>query len=238
MLSSILFTRALLAGGLCLLATPAFASIVLATTRVVYPADADDVTVRLTNQRATPALVEAWVEAGDRDVPFEITPPLFRLEPGKGQALRVHRLPGVEFPRDRESLYWLNVLDVPADAPGSHGGNLLKLAVRTRLKLFVRPPGLPGRADRAPERITWRLVDDALRIDNPTPYHVTVAHVRIDGHALRAAMVPPFGHVELRLDDARMRSLRSQGRFAFGAINDAGGVVERDAALVPGATTP
>lgn len=224
--------RALLAGGLCLLAPPSFASIVIATTRVVYPADAEDVAVRLTNQRAAPALVEAWVEGdGSRDAPFAITPPLFRIEPGKGQALRVHRLPGTVFPRDRESLYWLNVLDIPADAPATHGGNVLKMAVRSRLKMFVRPPGLQGRADRAPERVRWRLVGDALRIDNPTPFHVTVAHVRIDGHAVHGAMVSPFGHAVVPLDDARVRWLHAQGRLSFGAINDAGGVVERDATL-------
>lgn len=230
---STFLARVLLACGLCLLASPTFASIVIAATRVVYPADAADVTVRLTNRRATPALVEAWVEGpASREVPFAITPPLFRIEPGKGQALRVHRLPGAAFSRDRESLFWLNVLDIPADAPSTHGGNVLKMAVRSRLKLFVRPPGLQGRADRAPERVAWRLVGGALRIDNPTPFHVTVAHVRIDGHALRGAMVSPFGHLVLPLDDAHARSLRSQGRLTFGAINDAGGVEERDASLV------
>jgi chaperone protein EcpD len=161
-------------------ATPARASVVVSNTRVVYPADAREVTVRLTNQRATPVLVEAWIEPGNAapdatepgaTVPFAITPPLLRMEPGKGQALRVHRLPS-QLPADRETLFWLNVLDLPADPPDAVVANVLKMAVRSRIKLFVRPAGLPGTANRAPERVAWRLVDGvagaspALRLDN------------------------------------------------------------------------
>jgi len=213
---------------------PVQASIVVATTRVVYPAEATDVTVRLTNQRATPALVEAWIEADHEDarVPFAITPPLFRIEAGRGQALRLRRLPDAVFPTDRESLYWLNVLDVPPDVPQAEGGNVLKMAVRTRLKVFVRPSGLPGRADRAASRLTWSRVGETLRIDNPTPFHVTVAHVRITGgERVRGTMVAPFSHATLAVDAVDMPAWRIGARVEFGAINDAGGIDVRTAPL-------
>jgi len=234
-------------------ALPVHASVVVSGTRVIYPADARDVTVRLTNRRPVPALVEAWIERDGthpaRDVvPFAMTPPLFRLDPGKGQALRIHRLPAA-LPSDRESLFWLNVLDVPADAPTVVDGNALKMAVRSRLKVFVRPSGLPGTADRAPERLAWRLVEgeSTLRIDNPTPFFVTVARVVIGDGAMdfRGGMVPPFGHVALSLDapriaggegDVRLRvdALRAAGRVGFHAVNDAGGVVVHSARLSAG----
>lgn len=223
-----------LACATCLCASPANAGIVIASTRVVYPADAADVTVRLTNQRATPALVEAWIESADGHAraPFAITPPLFRIEAGRGQALRLRRLPDAVFPTDRESLYWLNVLDVPPDAPEVAGGNVLKMAVRTRLKVFVRPPGLRGRADRAPLRLAWTRIGDALRIDNPTPFHVTIAHVRITGgEPVRGTMVVPFGRATLALDAVHMPAWRIAARVEFGAINDAGGIDVRTAPL-------
>lgn len=229
-----LFVRLMLACVACSCVAPAKASIVVATTRVVYPADAPDITVRLSNQRATPALVEAWVESIDDAThsPFALTPPLFRIEAGRGQALRIRRLPDAVFPTDRESLYWLNVLDVPPDAPDAGGGNVLKMAVRTRLKVFVRPPGLPGRADRAASRLSWTRVGEALRIDNPTPFHVTVAHVRITGgEQVRGTMVAPFGHATLALDAVHMPAWRIAARVEFGAINDAGGIDVRTAPL-------
>ena len=227
--------RAVLACVACACVVPANASIVVATTRVVYPADAADVTVRLTNQRATPALVEAWIESTDADAraPFAVTPPLFRIEAGRGQALRLRRLPEAAFPADRESVVWLNVLDVPPDAPKVEGGNVLKMAVRTRLKVFVRPPGLPGRADRAASKLTWTRVGDGLRIDNPTPFHVTIAHVRVTGaERVRGTMVAPFGHATLALDAVDMPAWRMPSRVEFGAINDAGGIDVRTAPLV------
>jgi P pilus assembly chaperone PapD len=241
------------------------ASVVAANTRVVFPGDAREVTVRLSNQRAVPALVEAWIEHGDvrldadgretRPVPFAITPPLFRMEPGKGQALRVHRLP-VALPTDRESLYWLNILDLPPNPPEAVAGNLMKMAVRSRIKLFLRPAGLPGTAFKAPERIAWRLMDDhrgvpALQLDNPTPFHVTIARVIVGDGAmdLRGEMIAPFARILLPLDapsleggtaDAvqRARRFREAGAVAFRFLNDSGGTVLRTARLVDGARAP
>ena len=242
--------RALLACAL-LFSFPMHASVVISSTRVIYPADAHDITVRLTNRRPVPALVEAWIEhdgphATPDAVPFAITPPLFRLEAGKGQALRVHRLPAA-LPSDRESLFWLNVLDVPAEASKAVDGTTLKMAVRSRLKLFVRPPGLPGSANRAPGRLAWQLVEEGglpvLRIDNPTPFHVTISRVVIgDALDFRGEMVGPFSQLSLSLDapdlagtavDARVRAeaLRAAGRVGFHAVDDAGGIVPHTARL-------
>ncbi|UHQ19465.1 molecular chaperone [Lysobacter sp. KIS68-7] len=231
------------------------ASVVVSSTRVIYPADAQDITVRLTNRRPVPALVEAWIEhdgahATSGVVPFAITPPLFRLDAGKGQALRVHRLPA-PLSSDRESLFWLNVLDVPADAPRVVDGTALKMAVRSKLKLFVRPPGLAGSANRAPGRLTWRLVEDdgvpELRIDNPTPFHVTISRVLVGGALdFRGDMVAPFGQLALSLEavnlagaaiEARVRAdaLRAAGRVEFHSVDDAGGLVPHTARVGHGA---
>ena len=233
----------------------ATAGVVLAKTRVVVPGDAQEATVRLTNARTTPVLVEAWIErdVGDTHaetpVPFDIVPPIFRMEPGRGQALRVYRAPG-PVPQDRESLFWLNVFESPP-IPETASSNALHIAVRTRVKLFLRPPGLPGTSAKAPDKLAWRLVDatvPALRIGNPTPYHVTIARVVVDGASLdlRGDMVAPFGHVLLPLDaptfdgsvpDAGKRAdaLRAKGRFEFRFLNDSGGAEARMATLAPDA---
>jgi len=236
---------------------------VLAKTRVVFPGDAPEVTVRLTNKRTAPVLVEAWIERGDvalgqapaadaMTIPFEIVPPVFRLDAGRGQALRVHRVPGTA-PEDRESLYWLNVFESPS-VPAAQSGNAMHIAVRTRVKVFLRPPGLPGSAITAPDQLVWRLADnDAqaafLHVDNPTPYHVTISRVALGSDALdlRGEMVAPFGHVTLRLDaptfdgttphaDRRLQALRSRKTIEFHFVNDSGGAERRSGRLV--AETP
>ena len=106
---------------------PATAGVVVNGTRVVYPADKREVTVSIRNAGETPSLVQAWLDAGDphskpgeAKVPFVLTPPLFRLDPTKVQSLRLVYTHDA-LPVDRESLFWLNVLDVPprAAATGS-----------------------------------------------------------------------------------------------------------------------
>jgi len=172
---------------LCLCAASAHASVVIGGTRVVFPAADGEVTVRLTNQGNSPALVESWIDDGNVqstpdkvDVPFLVTPPLFRLEPNKDQNLRIVATPA-QLPADRESLFWLNVLEVPprnADADR----NLLQFAFRSRIKFIFRPAGLPGSARDAPAQVTWKFVHSdsggyALQAANPTPYHVTFTKI-------------------------------------------------------------
>ncbi len=46
--------------------------------------------------------------------------------------------------KDRESVFWFNVLEVPPkpDAAKATNQSLLQLAFRTRIKLFYRPKGI------------------------------------------------------------------------------------------------
>ncbi|GJG93744.1 molecular chaperone [Cupriavidus pauculus] len=89
--------RAALAATLFAMAlSQASASLVLTGTRVVYPAKGREVTLNLSNEGIAPALVQAWIDDGnpnampdDSKTPFTLTPPLFRLDPKKGQTLRI-----------------------------------------------------------------------------------------------------------------------------------------------------
>ena len=93
------------------------------------------------------------------------------------------------------------------------------------MKLFHRPAGLPGTASKAPGALRWRMASDALQIDNPTPYHVSIARVVVgDQLDLRGDMVAPFSTHTLRIDPAAAARLRASGRVAFDAINDVGGL--------------
>jgi chaperone protein EcpD len=200
---------------LCLFAGTANASVLIAGTRVVFPAQDGEVTVRLTNDNAHPALVEAWIDNGDPkstpdkvSVPFLITPPLFRMEAHKDQNLRIISTPA-QLPTDRESLFWLNVLEIPPkpSAQEAAGKNLLQFAIRSRLKLFYRPAHLPGDAQAAPGQVSWKAVADgqgyALEVHNPTPYHVTIVKLTLDvggkSYSAEPGMVDPLGTLRLKV---------------------------------------
>jgi chaperone protein EcpD len=192
----------------------ASASVVIAGTRVVFPAVNGEVTVRLNNEGKAPALVEAWIDAGNPDstpdtahVPFLITPPLVRMNAGKGQSLRIVYT-GQPLPKDRESLFWLNVLEIPPKPVAKPGEeqNTLQFAVRSRLKLLFRPAELAtGDAPAAPRQVTWSVVADgagyALQAHNPTPYHITFSQVALNvdqtRYTLDSGMVAPLSSLRL-----------------------------------------
>ncbi|EEE04885.1 pili assembly chaperone [Burkholderia multivorans CGD2M] len=174
-----------------LVAGSAQASVVIGGTRVVYPEKDREVTVRLTNEGEKPALVQAWIDAGnanalpdETNAPFILTPPLFRIDPGQGQSLRVLYTKDA-LPQHRESLFWLNVLEVPPEAENAEAQpNALQLAFRSRIKLFFRPAALESSAADAPSKVTWKLarIDGGrygLEAHNPTPYHVTFSRVAL-----------------------------------------------------------
>lgn len=120
-------------------ALQAQASVVIASTRVIYPAQEREVTIKLSNDGRTPALVQSWLDDGSitdapetLKVPFVLTPAIFRVDPGKGQTLRlIHTKESM--PQDKESMYWLNVLEVPPKAQAGEDANRLQLAFRTRI---------------------------------------------------------------------------------------------------------
>ncbi|QXI28390.1 fimbria/pilus periplasmic chaperone [Pseudomonas vanderleydeniana] len=187
------------------------ASVVITGTRVVYPANQKEVTVRFENKNPKPALVQVWLDSGNEDatpeearVPFLATPPIFRMEPGRQQVLRLSYT-GEPLPTNQESLFWLNMLEVPPKVQASEQENQLQLAFRTRIKVFFRPQDLPLEPSQAAGKLRWALVHDAqgraLEVTNPTPYHLSFdsvelltagqRHAKQSGQAAAENMVNP-----------------------------------------------
>lgn len=178
------------------------AGVIINGTRVVYPSQENEVIIRLDNKDDAPALVQAWLDDGDHNstpatakVPFLLTPPIFRMEARKGQALRMVYTKE-PLPADRESLFWLNVLDIPPKAKEEAGSNTLQFAFRTRIKVFYRPQGLPTPVEAAPAALRWSFASEGgqrkLIVQNPTPYFVTLSDVRLGsaGEAAAATTAP------------------------------------------------
>lgn len=227
--------------------TAAQAAVVLEGTRIVHDAGKGrDVTLRSTNQGNRPALTQVWIDDGDsharpEDVatPFRLTPSESRLlKPGDGQAWRITYAPrpsDAPLPPDRESVFYLNLLDIPPKPAGARDSNLLQFAVRTRVKLFHRPAGLPGSAADAPSRLTWHRADHALQITNPSAYHVTLGSVIVgDGSVLEADMVRPGGRITLPLPPGQA----APATVKFTWLDDYGAMREATAVVQPPTPTP
>lgn len=237
------WTTALLVLGVAV-ALQAAAAVVIAGTRVIFSANERETTVKLSNEGKLPALTQVWLDKGDPkaapseiSVPFMVTPPMSRIDPGKGQTLRI-LYTGEPLAQDKESVFWLNVLEVPPQ--NSAESNQLQLAFRSRIKLFYRPTGLGGTAQEAPAKVQWRLLmgGKQVQLHNPTPYFVSFAAFEVEGGGKSAkfddggmvgpgdTQVFPLNTVVGPAPDLKVR---------YHAISDFGGAIDGDAAL---AVTP
>lgn len=222
------------------------AGVIIEGTRQIYPQQRREITVRLTNDdKKKPRLVQAWLDDGSpdqgpesSDVPFTLSPPVFRLDSGKSQAMRLSYTQQ-PLAQDRETLFWLNVLEVPPKtdefdvAREDSDLNQLNFAFRIRTKVFFRPSGLAGKPDEAPGQLRWAVVQSArgsmLTVHNPTAYHVTfneVALVMGTGKGARrveaqAGMVAPGDSLTLPVRQA-VAVVPADAQVAFTYINDFG----------------
>ena len=171
-------------------------------TRFVYPAREKAISVYVGNIGAEPILVQSWLDRGEaRDandlarlkVPFVLTPPLLRLEPNERKAVQL--LYRRVLPKDRESLFWVNFLEVPVV---SDEQNSLRLQLNLSMKVLFRPEGLQGKASDAPGKLRWTWRDagnGSMRVWRKTPpYSVTfrTLKVRQPGDGLAGLTVPPL----------------------------------------------
>ncbi len=237
--SSIRALSGALLAAACAFAGTSQASVIITGTRVVFPAKVGEVTVRLTNQNSSPALVESWIDDGDAqstpdkvNTPFLITPPLFRMEPNRDQSLRILFTHSDQpLPTDRETVFYLNVLEVPPkpSALQASGANYMQFAIRSRLKLFYRPDGLQGDPTKAPSQLTFKAATKGgnaeLVVHNPTPYYVTISHAAITtggaSHKADAGMVAPMSDLHLAITDLNQAPAAGSA-IDYATINDFG----------------
>ncbi|MDT3253656.1 molecular chaperone [Serratia sp. root2] len=209
----------LIAALLAMFLTPAQAGVIVGGTRLIYDGAKKESALNINNPDAVPYLIQSWVDAQESDstkAPFIITPPLFRLDGGQNNLLRVVRAGG-NLPADKESLYWLNVKAIPSVEKKD---NTLQIAIKTRIKLIYRPQGLSGNLEEAAGKLTWRRSDNRLQVNNPSPYYLTFFNLKLNGHEIPGStMVAPQATASFPLPAVS----GSGGNLSWQIINDYGG---------------
>ncbi|WP_421524184.1 fimbria/pilus periplasmic chaperone [Pseudomonas yamanorum] len=207
----------------------ASAAVGLDRTRVIFDGGKDATSVNITNNNTQlPYLAQGWIEdeAGQKITsPLIVLPPVQRLEPGKQSQVKVQALPAAKaLPQDRETVYYFNLREIP---PRSDKPNTLQIALQTRIKLFYRPQAIaPTQQDLSnpwQEKLTLTREGDRYRVNNPTPYYVTLVDARSskEGKTVEGfepVMVPPRGALVL---GPAARSFGNTPYLAY--VNDYGG---------------
>jgi len=197
------------------LSPPARAGVTPEASRVVFPAGETEQSLHVFNANTWPVLVQAWVDGGRIDAvpqestaPFVTLPPIFRMAAGDQTSLRII-YSGANLPSDRESLFWLNLYEIPGLLKHQlDDARAVVVTMRTQIKVFMRPAGLPYGPRELPKRLAFSLAKGAgkltLRIGNPTPYYATLSAVLVKagGHSQQITpdMVAPLSESTLELD--------------------------------------
>lgn len=214
------------------------AEIVIHGTRVIYPSDAREVTLQVSNNGSKPSLVQAWIDEGDAKstpdqskVPFMIAPPISRVEAIKSQTFRITALPTAsQLNQKQETVLWLNVLDIPprptSKSTDTTPDNFLQLAIRSRIKFFYRPASIKDDANLAADKLQWAKSGQNLMVKNPTPFHITMTSIfqKVGDKKVdllpEGLMVKPFSDASVQLKNGNVQDM------SFINVNDYGGRVE------------
>ena len=204
------------------------AALTLNVDRLVYKENEGDasLTIHSTEERAY--LIQSWLDAGDstvkKELPFVVTPPLFRLAPHSDNVIRIMYL-GNGLPKDRESLYWLDVKGVPGlNDEESKAESRMVLAINNRIKFFFRPAGLKGDQGDAMKQLHWTQSGSTITAKNDSPFYLVLSNINCDKETIPVSVIDnntviqPFGSKSFKLKHAPATG----SNVEWNALNDFG----------------
>ncbi|MCY0800324.1 molecular chaperone [Providencia rettgeri] len=203
-------------------------------TRVIFNEGDKSALTTVRNNGDAPYLVKSDVlttldetASNANNSPFILTPPIARLEANSENALRILRQPGKTLPKDRESVYYLSFLAIPSsgkneqDSEGMVAGKMT-VGLQLIIKLFYRPEGLTELPAEAPSKLTFQRVAGGVKVNNPTPYHVTFSELKVGNKVVEVdnvgAMVAPFEQKTFKHEIGTATTVTWQGITDLGDV--------------------
>ena len=219
----------------------ALASVVMSGTRVIYPASIREKALQLTSHDAYPNLVQIWVDKGDpastpqtADAPFIASPQIFRMNPKAGQIVRLVYT-GKDLPQDRESVFYINFMQMPALKAHDMDANKLMLTVSSRMKVFYRPESIAGNPQDITKSMTFKLQGSGSNLsvsaENNSGYHAVIreANLLVGGkpvNVAKAVMIAPYSNAQWPVKGAN-----AGNQLRLTLVNDYGADVTTDLPL-------
>lgn len=195
------------------------ATVTIGGTRVLYDGARKEASLSVHNHDKSPYLIQSVVNNLDNNTqktPFVITPPLYRLNGGKENLMRI--IMSGSLPQNKESMFWLRVKAIPS-APREK--NTLQIAVATSIKLIYRPEMLKDiNVERESTKLTWRVAGNKLEITNPTPCFINFNEIIVAGKKLANVSYIAPGITTTVVLPAGI----SNGKLQYSVINDFGAV--------------
>ena len=193
-----------------MITTSAVAGMLASSTRIIFQENTSRKTLLLANTNDYPVLVQTWVDDGENTgtpgedkYPFVAIPAIFQSDAKSRSNLELI-YNGTPLPDDRESVFWLNLYEIPAIKTVDAEKNKVLMAMNTQLKIFYRPAGLNTKFD---DRLNTLIFSyhrqngqDTIVCRNPTPYYISFSSLALirDNQYYPATIMPdmmvaPFG---------------------------------------------
>lgn len=136
---------------------------------------------------------------------FMVTPPLFRLEAGARNTVRISSLGGGGMASDRESLFYLKVAGIPSTNPlgrnnkTGYAGASVMMGTGNIIKIIYRPHAVPPVTPSTYSSLVYSRVPGGIQVSNPSPHYIIFNVLKLDGKNIpfsdkQPSILPPFGH--------------------------------------------
>lgn len=160
-------------------ANSAFAALALDATRYIYKGDKQTLSAVVENQTKSDFGAQVWLDnivEKDTRPTFIATPSFFKVKGDGKQVFRIMKATD-HMPKDKESIYWLNLQEIPPKKKNSG----LVMAIRTKVKMIYRPEAIVDGRPNAEENLTVSYLPGAQWLVNSTPYIFAIDSVT-DNH--------------------------------------------------------
>lgn len=207
---------------LFLFTTSSHAAFVLNSTRYIFDEKKENISLQVDNESAQEYGGQIWIEnqeQSDKNVYFAPSPTFFKVKGQHKQVLRILKINDT-LPKDKESLFWINVQEIPK-AP-KDGANALSIALHTQVKMIYRPDILKDKRENAEKNIKLINAGSSTVLFNDSPYYFAVINIKQNGKNVnldediknKIAVFSPFEKISL--------NKKLTGNISFVAFDDYG----------------
>ncbi len=216
-----------LAGVLSLVfCSQSMAAFVLNGTRFIYEEGKKNISFTVTNEADKIYGGQIWVDNTNQGngVYMVPQPPFFKVGAKQKQVIRIMNT-DTSLPKDRESLFWLNVQEVPPKPEKKDTeGSVIAIAMNTRVKVIYRPLSIKDARQGAEKKLMLEQRGNVTWLKNPTPYYMAIVGLKINGKemvfsdkvARELTQLAPFSDISL--------GKNISGVLSVDTINDWGGI--------------
>lgn len=219
--------------------------IIASATRVIFLEGDSQKTLTLANTNDYNVIAQVWVDDGENNgtpgyekYPFVAVPSVFKLAPKEFTNLNIiyNNMP---LPKDRESVFWLNIYEIPSiKATKVPNRSQVLMAMNTQMKIFYRPKLIQDSANKRDENLTFALNNKTNNLEiiahNPSPFYQSFANIVLlyNGKNYPVElesdmMVAPFSQKTYQLPTAIKQVITAEAKISAIIIDDKGNSYEK-----------